>query len=127
MEEIGHPQPPTPIHIDNSTALGVVIDNIQPTHTKEMYMSFHWLRDRDTHKQLILYWCPGTTNRGACWTKHHCVEYHQTIRLDIMTPRCQLDSLRASFQETHQFLGLVRGCARYGHLGCGNTTALSVI
>ncbi len=30
LEEMGHPQPPTPIQADNSTALGVVNSNIQP-------------------------------------------------------------------------------------------------
>lgn len=30
LEEMGHPQPPTPIQTDNSTALGVVTSNIQP-------------------------------------------------------------------------------------------------
>ncbi len=42
LKEMGHKQPPTPIQTDNSTALGVVTNNIQP-HTKAMDMQFHWL------------------------------------------------------------------------------------
>jgi hypothetical protein len=28
-EELGHPQPPTPIHIDNTTIVGIVNNNIK--------------------------------------------------------------------------------------------------
>eukprot|EP00804_Cyclotella_cryptica_P003815 CCRYP_018931-RD/>CCRYP_018931-RD protein AED:0.34 eAED:0.34 QI:0/-1/0/1/-1/0/1/0/60 len=40
---MGHPQPPTPIQTDNSNALGVVTNTIQPKRTKAMDMRFHWL------------------------------------------------------------------------------------
>jgi len=30
LEEMGHPQPPTPMQTDNSTALGIFTSNIQP-------------------------------------------------------------------------------------------------
>eukprot|EP00804_Cyclotella_cryptica_P000423 CCRYP_020918-RA/>CCRYP_020918-RA protein AED:0.39 eAED:0.39 QI:0/0/0/1/0/0/2/0/98 len=46
LTELGHTQPPTPIQIDNSTALGVVTNTIQPKRTKAMDMRFHWLRCR---------------------------------------------------------------------------------
>ena len=36
LEEMGHPQPPTPIQVDNTTALGVVKNTIQPKQTKAM-------------------------------------------------------------------------------------------
>ena len=44
LEEMGHPQPPTPIQIDNITALRVVKHIIQPKQTKATYMRLHWLR-----------------------------------------------------------------------------------
>jgi hypothetical protein len=44
LEEMGHPQPPTPVQIDDSTALGVVTNTIQPRCTKAMDMRYHWLR-----------------------------------------------------------------------------------
>jgi hypothetical protein len=43
LEKMGHPQPPTPIQTDNSTALRVVNSNIQPRQTKAIDMKFHWL------------------------------------------------------------------------------------
>eukprot|EP00804_Cyclotella_cryptica_P017801 CCRYP_001199-RA/>CCRYP_001199-RA protein AED:0.46 eAED:0.46 QI:0/-1/0/1/-1/1/1/0/174 len=35
LNELGHPQPPTPIQIDNSTALGVVTNIINPNAPKQ--------------------------------------------------------------------------------------------
>ena len=36
LEEMSHPQPPTPIQVDNITTLGVVKNIIQPKRTKAM-------------------------------------------------------------------------------------------
>ena len=47
LNEMGHTQPPTPMQTDNSTALGVVKNTIQPKRTKAMDMRFYWLRDRE--------------------------------------------------------------------------------
>ena len=46
LTEMGHPQPPTPMQTDNSTANGVINNKIQPKQTMAMDMRFHWLRDR---------------------------------------------------------------------------------
>ena len=43
LEEMGHPQPPTPIQTDNSTAEGIINSHVQPKCTKAMDMRFHWL------------------------------------------------------------------------------------
>ena len=64
LEEMGHPQPRTPIQTDNTTALGVVNNNIQARRTKAMDMRFHWLRCRDSQGQFRYYWRPGPTNKG---------------------------------------------------------------
>ena len=44
--DMGHPHPPTPIKIDNITALGVVINIIKRKYTKVVNLRFHWLTDR---------------------------------------------------------------------------------
>jgi hypothetical protein len=43
LEEMGCKQPPMPMQTNNSTALGVVNNNIQPQQIKTMDMQFHWL------------------------------------------------------------------------------------
>ena len=50
--DMGHPQPPTPIKIDNTTSLGVVTNTIKRKRTKGMDMRFHWLTVRQNEKQL---------------------------------------------------------------------------
>jgi hypothetical protein len=44
LEEMGYKQLATPSQTNNSTAHGVVTNNIQPQCTKAMDMRFHWLR-----------------------------------------------------------------------------------
>jgi hypothetical protein len=44
LEEMGHKQPKTPVKTDNSTAFGVINNNIKLQRTKAMDMHFHWLR-----------------------------------------------------------------------------------
>ena len=36
LEELGHPQPPTPIYIDNSTTVGIVNNTVKKTRSMEM-------------------------------------------------------------------------------------------
>ena len=45
LEFMGHPQPLTPMQTDNTTALGIVNDNIIKK-LKLMDMKYHWLRNR---------------------------------------------------------------------------------
>ena len=47
FQEMGHPQPRTPIQTDNRMLEGVINNKIQPKCTKAMDMRFHWLRDRE--------------------------------------------------------------------------------
>ena len=56
LEALGHPQPPTPIKTDNSTAYSFVNANIPQKRSKTWDMRFNWLRDRATKKELFVYW-----------------------------------------------------------------------
>jgi hypothetical protein len=77
LEEMGHPQPTTPMQTDNdSTALGVVTSNIQPRQTKAMDMRFQWLRCHEAQNQFCFSWWPRKTNLVNYWTKHHCTALH---------------------------------------------------
>ena len=50
-----HPQPPTPVQTDNTTALSVVNNTIARRRMKAMDMRFHWLRDRIQQLQFWNY------------------------------------------------------------------------
>jgi hypothetical protein len=51
LEFLGHPQLPTPIQTDNTTALGIVNNNVMKK-LKAMDMKYHWLWDRISQKQF---------------------------------------------------------------------------
>ena len=94
LEFLGHTQPPTPIQTDNTTALGVVNNNVMKK-LKAMDMKYHWLRDRITQQQFRHYWAPGSDNKGDYVTKHHAPIHHQAIRKTFLTDIAILRSLRA--------------------------------
>ena len=91
---MGHPQTPTPVQTDNTTARGVVNNTIAPRQTKAMDMHFHWLRDCIQQLQFWHYWMPGPHNKGDYVTKHHAVIHHMATRTTYLTPRTILDALR---------------------------------
>jgi len=45
LEELGHPQPPTPIHVDNTTTVGIVNNTIKRQRSRAMEMRYFWLLD----------------------------------------------------------------------------------
>ena len=50
LEELGHPQPPTPIKTDNSTAVGIVNNTIKRQRSHAMEMRYFWLLDQQMQK-----------------------------------------------------------------------------
>ncbi len=85
LEEMGHPQPRTPIQMDNMTAEGVINKKIQPKCTKAMDMRFHWLRDREAQGQFKIYWRLGKTNLADYFIKHHAPAHHVNVRAEFLT------------------------------------------
>jgi hypothetical protein len=45
LEELGRPQPPTSIHIDNTTRLGIVNNTFKQQCSQAMEMRYFWLLD----------------------------------------------------------------------------------
>jgi hypothetical protein len=80
LQEMGYPQPPTPVQVDNSTANGFANKQIKQQKSKAMQMQFYWIQDRVQQKQFHVYWRPGPTNLADYFTKHHSPAYHQQIR-----------------------------------------------
>ena len=54
LEELGHPQPPTPVQVDNTTAHGFVNDTIKIKRTKAIDMRYHWVVDRRKQGQFSI-------------------------------------------------------------------------
>jgi hypothetical protein len=49
LRELRHPQPPTPMQVDSTTAEGFANGTMKQKRSKAMNMRWHWLKDR-THQ-----------------------------------------------------------------------------
>ena len=76
LEELGHPQPPTPVLVDNSTAVGLANDTVTQRHSRAIDMRFYWIRDRVNQNQFHVYWAPAHLNLADYFTKHHTPSHH---------------------------------------------------
>jgi hypothetical protein len=94
LKELKHPQPPTPMQTNNSTAYGVLNNKITPKATKAIDMRFHWLQCRDAKRQFCFYWRPGSTNLADYWTKHHPASHQRTFRSEILTSQKFITAIR---------------------------------
>ena len=78
--EMNHPQPPTPIQVDNSTAVGIANKSIKRKHSKAMDMRFHWIQDIILQEHFTVFWKPGPTNLGYYHSKHHPTSHHIQVQ-----------------------------------------------
>ena len=80
LEALGHPQSPTRIKTDNSTADSFVKANIRQRRSKTWDMRWNWLRDESTKKHVSVYWEKGINNDADYFTKHHPPNHHRISR-----------------------------------------------
>jgi hypothetical protein len=80
LTELGHPQPPTPIHINNTTTVCIINNTVKQQQSHAMEMRNFWLLDGESQQQFKFYWQPGQENLGNNPSKHHPAEIHQHIR-----------------------------------------------
>ena len=78
--ELGHPQPTTPIQVNNSTADGFTNDAIKKKLSKAIDMRFYWIRNLTSQGQFLIYRKPGITNLENYHTNHHSPAHHQLMR-----------------------------------------------
>jgi hypothetical protein len=80
LHKMGHPQPPTPCQVDNSTTHGFANKQIPSTKSKSMDMRFYWVQDRVKQNHFKVYWGPGPNNKADYFTKHHALSHHRRVR-----------------------------------------------
>jgi hypothetical protein len=90
LEEMGHPQPPTPVQVNNSTAEGFANDTIKQKQSKAIDMQFYWIQDRTRQGQFLIYWRPGADNLANYPTKHHSAAHHRRMRPNFLHTTEQL-------------------------------------
>jgi hypothetical protein len=103
LTELGHPQPPTPMQVDNTTAEGFANGTMKQKRSKAMDMRWHWLKDRARQGQFLVYYRPGKDNLADPFTKHH-----PPVHIATMKPKFVLQSTEALV--TVVINHLVRGC-----------------
>jgi hypothetical protein len=107
LEELRHPQPPTPMQVDNTTADGYANDTIKQKRSKAMDMRFHWIQDRVRQKQFLVYYRPGKSNLGDPFTKHLTPAQTKIMRpFYLHSDRASTTAHLANVVISH----LVRGC-----------------
>ncbi len=69
LHELGYPQLPTTIMIDNTVAEGLAADTINARRSKSMDVRFFWLRDRIQKAQFAVKHIAGRWNISDFFTK----------------------------------------------------------
>ena len=86
LQELGHPQPPTIIRTDNSTAHGILTSTIRQKRSKAFDMNVYWIRDRVKRKQFQIFWDKGRNNKAYYFTKHFPPKHHKSTRYIYLQP-----------------------------------------
>ena len=71
LEEIGHKQLPTPIHVDNSTTVEIVNNTIKRQKFRSMEMRYFWLLDGSIQNIFDFSYQPGLEKLADYPSKHH--------------------------------------------------------
>ena len=93
----------------------VINGKIQPTQTKAMDMSFHWLQDYECQQQFRIYWRPGKFNYANYWTKYHQESLHRNMCEEFLMPFTMLEMLR--IEQHHQHTKAARAAKSNTNMG----------
>ena len=80
LEELGHPQPATPVHCDNSTAVSIANDTVKKQRSRAMEKNFFWTTNQVELGNFNVTWHPGQENLADYFTKHFDARHHQLVR-----------------------------------------------
>jgi hypothetical protein len=80
LADMGHPQPKTPVHCDNATAVGIANNTIKRQRSRSMEMRFFWVGDKVAQGMYALHWYPGQENLADYQSKHHIGSHHVAVR-----------------------------------------------
>lgn len=107
LHELGHKQPATPIHCDNSTAAGIANNTVKRQRSRSMEMRYFWIADQVARNQFNVKWHPGQENLADYYTKHHPTSHHTRVRpFYLLEPNSPSELPRAMTPEE------LRGCAK---------------
>ena len=103
---MGHPQPPTSIHCENATAVGIVNETIKKHRSRPMEMRYVKSCEQVRRGNFNVQYHPGLECLGDYLYKHHSTAQHITKTLDRYT--YTQNNHHCSYQE-HQSLVIWEG------------------
>ena len=80
LEDLGYPQPKTPVHCDNATAVGIANNTIKRQCSRAMEMRYFWTSKKEAQDVYSFKWYPGLENLADYQSKHHPGAYHSAVR-----------------------------------------------
>ena len=80
LAEMGHPQPPTPIHCNNATAVGIANETVKKHRSRPMDMRYFYSCDQVKRQNFDVQWHPGLECLGDYPSKHHTTSHHQNVQ-----------------------------------------------
>ena len=80
LKDMGHPQPKTPVHCDNATAVGIANNTVKRQRSRSMEMRFFWISDKIAQEMYQVVWHPGQENLADYQSKHHPGGHHVAVR-----------------------------------------------
>ena len=93
LEFMGHPLPTTPMQMDNTTALGVVNNNVLKK-LKSMDMKYHWLCDRIFSRTIPTLLGPWQREQWQLRDQTHAPIHHQATCPAFLTPLTVVQTLQ---------------------------------
>ena len=82
---MGHPQPQSPIHCDNSTAVGIANNMVKWQRSRSTEMRFFWVADAVKQEKFDIKYYPRKENLGNYLSKHHIGSHHTAVGLGTYT------------------------------------------
>jgi hypothetical protein len=79
LEQMGHPQPPPPIHCYNSTAIGITNNTVKQQRSRLMEMCFFWVAAAVEQEKFDIKYYPGKENLADYQSKHHLGTHHKAV------------------------------------------------
>ena len=80
IKELGHPQPPTPMHCDNVTSAGIANGSVKQQRSRLTEIRYFYICDQVKNGEFYVIWHPGKENTGEYASKHHDARHHQNVQ-----------------------------------------------
>jgi hypothetical protein len=81
LSDIGYPNPPIPLYIDNASCEAFICNDVTHARTKHIDMKFHFVRQTLQNNEISLHHVSGTSNPTNVLTKALSPQKHVTALL----------------------------------------------